>query len=305
MGRTGLKLSTISLGGWLTFGESIQDDDPAQQIVDCALDGGVNFIDLADGYANGAAEKMMGRLLAGKRRQDLVISSKLFWPQSENINDRGLSRKHIMESVERSLRHLKTDYLDIYFCHREDPETPLEETIRAMDDLVHQGKILYWGTSLWQPKTLAQVHKLAGSSYYAPTVEQPDYNLLTRYIEKRIIPAAKKYGMGLVVFSPLAGGMLTGKYDDGEPAGSRAATTDFLDKHKNDTQRQQVKKFTALARSRDLLPSALALAWILKEPQITSAITGATRKEHVINNLKATEIKMEESLYREITQIFS
>ena len=224
LGNTGLKVSAVSIGGWLTFGKSV-DEEATRRISRAAIDGGVSFVDLADVYGpDGAAERTVGAILPDYRRSALVISSKVFWPTGEGPNDRGLSRKHIMESCERSLKRLGTDYIDLYFCHREDPETPLEETARAMDDLVRQGKILYWGTSCWSASTLLKTHALAGlRGLYAPVVEQPRYNLLRRDVERRVMPVAKRLGMGLVVWSPLASGALTGKYDEGVPEGSRGA----------------------------------------------------------------------------------
>ena len=211
MGESGLRLSALSLGGWLTFGGSV-DEATTGEVVRTAIDSGVNFIDLADVYARGRAEQVVGTLLSDYPRADLVISSKLFWPMSDNPNDRGLSRKHIMESVERTLKNLGSDYLDIYFCHREDPDTPLGETIRAMDDLVRQGKILYWGTSVWGAERLHEAWRLAGRhELYPPLVEQPRYSLLHRGVEKTVLPTASRLGMGLAVWSPLAGGGLTGK----------------------------------------------------------------------------------------------
>ena len=210
LGNAGMKVSSISLGAWLTYGSSVESE-AAAQCIHAAVEQGVNFIDVADAYAKGEAEKVVGQAIKAHKRSDLVISSKLYWPQSDNINDRGLSRKHIMESIEKSLRRFETDYLDIYYCHRFDAETPLEETVRAMDDLVHQGEILYWGTSVW---SAAQIEAAVGTARqfncYLPQVEQPRYNILDRHIEPEIMATAAKNGMGLTVFSPLAQGLLTG-----------------------------------------------------------------------------------------------
>ena len=230
LGKAGIKVSEISLGAWLTFGKSV-DDAITQACIAAAVEHGVNFLDIADIYAKGEAEKAVGRAIRalGLRRQDLVISSKVFWPMSDNINDRGLSRKHIMESVEQSLRRIGTDYLDLYFCHRFDPETPIEEVVRAMDDLIHQGKVLYWGTSVW---SAAQIEAAVGTAKvlnaYLPQVEQPRYNMLHREIEAEVMPTAAKHGIGLVVWSPLAQGVLTGKYNDGIPEGSRATYSEWI-----------------------------------------------------------------------------
>ncbi|MCI0651179.1 MAG: aldo/keto reductase family protein, partial [Planctomycetes bacterium] len=293
-----------SLGGWLTIGASVNEESSAA-IVRTAVDAGINFIDLADAYAKGGAEQTIGRILGQYRRSDLVISSKLFWPMSDNPNDKGLSRKHIMESIDRTLKNLGTDYLDIYFCHREDPETTLSETTRAMDDLVHRGKILYWGTSVWRPRTLRDVHAICDRrGLYRPIVEQPPYNLLERSIERKVLPAARNLGMGVVVWSPLAGGILTGKYLGGVPAGSRGATTRWLDEYLAPANTERVRRFVEIARRAGNEPAQLALAWILSQDGITSVITGATNPEQLKSNLKALEAPLSSDLKYEIEQIF-
>ncbi|MEM8713172.1 MAG: aldo/keto reductase family protein [Planctomycetota bacterium] len=304
MGRTGLQISSVSLGGWLTFGGSV-DASTSGAILRAAVDHGVNFIDLADVYSKGAAEEVIGGHLPDYRRSDLVISSKVFGRMGEGPNDRGLSRKHIMESAEASLRRLGADYLDLYFCHRQDPDTPLEETVRAMDDLVHQGKVLYWGTSVWPSDALVAAHDLSDRrGYYPPLVEQPEYSLLRRSIEKDVLPEAERLGMGLVVWSPLAGGLLTGKYNDDVPAGSRGAETKWLDEKLNDEVREKLRAFTAVAQDLGVEPSQLALAWILDHEAITSVITGATRVEHIEKNAAAAEIELDRETVARIEGIF-
>lgn len=304
VGAAGLKVSAISLGGWITFGGSI-DEGATRRILASAVERGINFIDLADAYARGGAERTVGRILPEYERSKLVISSKLFWPMSDDPNDRGLSRKHIRESVERSLRNLGTDYLDLYFCHREDPETPLGETARAMDDLVRQGKILYWGTSVWSATNLRAVTELChANGFVPPTVEQPQYSLLERGIEAEVLPAARELGMGLVVWSPLAGGMLTGKYDRGVPVGSRGATSRWLEPYLNEDVLGRVRAFTALARERGVEPSQLALAWLLDRPEVSSVITGATRSEQLEQNLAALEVELDGDLRRRLGELF-
>ncbi len=304
VGSSGLSVSAISLGGWLTIGASVNEESSAA-IVRTAVDAGINFIDLADAYAKGGAEQTIGRILGQYRRSDLVISSKLFWPMRDNPNDKGLSRKHIMESIDRTLKNLGTDYLDIYFCHREDPETTLSETTRAMDDLVHRGKILYWGTSVWRPRTLRDVHAICDRrGLYRPIVEQPPYNLLERSIERKVLPAARNLGMGVVVWSPLAGGILTGKYLGGVPAGSRGATTRWLDEYLAPANTERVRRFVEIARRAGNEPAQLALAWILSQDGITSVITGATNPEQLKSNLKALEAPLSSDLKYEIEQIF-
>ena len=304
VGTSGLRVSAISIGGWLTFGASL-DKNTTGAVLRAALDGGVNLVDLADVYARGEAERVVGAILSDFRRSDLVLSSKLFWPMSDDANDRGLSRKHIMESVQRTLRNLGVDYLDIYFCHREDPGTPLDETIAAMDDLIHQGKILYWGTSLFRPRTLRRVHGLARHwGRFAPIVEQPPYNLLERWIERKVMPTAKRLGMGLVVWSPLAGGVLTGKYSRGISKGSRGAATRELEKYLNQPTLDRVRRFCAIAKKQDLEPGQLALAWLLQRSEISSLITGATSPEQVRSNLGALEVRIPDAVNGEIQRLF-
>lgn len=311
VGRTGLKVSSVSIGGWLTLGGSVELDGSVR-ILHTAVDHGVNFIDLADVYAGGRAEDAAGRFLKeytagdGRDRSDLVISSKVFWPMGEGPNARGLSRKHIMESVEASLRRLGTDYLDLYFCHRYDDATPLDETARAMDDLVRQGKVLYWGTSCWNGAQLRAAHRLCTDrGMYEPVVEQPQYNLLDRHIERDVLPTAAELGMGLVVWSPLAQGVLTGKYNDGKPKGSRGATTDWLTGYLEDGRIEKVRRFCEIARDHRLHPSQMALAMLLSRPEISSVITGASRPEHVLDNLPAASVKLDQGTVDEVWRLFS
>jgi len=304
LGSSGLMVSEVSLGGWITFGGTV-DDGAARSIVRRAVDGGVNFIDLADVYCIGEAERVMGQTLGDYKRENLILSSKVFFPMSDDPNDRGLSRKHIMQSVERSLKNLGTDYLDFYFCHREDEETSLEETSRAMDDLVHQGKVLYWGTSVWSASTLERAHSIADErNLYGPQVEQPPYNLMQRGIEAEVLPTCAKLGMGVVVWSPLAGGMLTGKYNDGVPEGSRAKTTNWLDGKLTDENIQRLRRFSELARDAGVRPEQLALAWILRRPEVTSVITGASTPEQVDCNLAAVDVELPREVEQELETLF-
>jgi voltage-dependent potassium channel beta subunit len=303
LGSAGIKVSAVALGGWLTYGGSVADET-ARQCIRTAVENGVNFIDLADAYAGGKAEEVVGEALKDFRRSDLVISSKAFWPMSENVNDRGLSRKHLMESVHGSLKRLGTDYLDIFFAHRFDPETPVEEVVRAMDDLVRQGKVLYWGTSVW---SAAQIERAVGVAdrfnACRPQVEQPRYNMLDRHIEPEIIPTAAHYGIGLTVFSPLAQGLLTGKYNDGIPADSRGGTTDWLDHDLTDANIARVRQLTVLATELGLTMSQLALAWILRRPEISSAITGAARPDQALTNIKAADVTLSSDVLERIEGI--
>jgi voltage-dependent potassium channel beta subunit len=304
VGHSGLQISAVSIGGWLTFGGSL-DKETTRGILDAAIDAGINFVDLADVYSQGKAEKAAGKALARYPRHELVISSKVFGRMSDDVNDRGLSRKHIMESVEGSLERLRTEYLDIYFCHRADPSTPLEETVRAMDDLVHQGKILYWGTSVWSAGDLSKASELAEArNLFAPRVEQPQYSLLERDIEKDVLPTCAEHGIGVVTWSPLAGGALTGKYDDGVPEGSRAATTEWMKEYLSEQNLPKLREFSGLARDLGVEPGQLALAWILRRPEIASVITGATRPEHVASNVQAVDVEVSDELARQLDRLF-
>lgn len=305
LGNSGLSVSEIALGAWLTFGGS-EDVDTTRECVKTAVDHGVNYIDLADAYAHGDAERYVGKVVKdlGLNRQHLVIASKLYWPMSDDVNDRGLSRKHIMESIEGTLRRIGTDYIDLYFCHRYDPHTPVEEVVRAMDDLVHQGKVLYWGTSVWDA---AQLEDAVGTARfvnaYRPQVEQPRYNMLDRHIEPTIMPTAAKHGMGLVVFSPLAQGFLTGKYNEGVPEDSRGGRSSWLDSTLTEENIAKVRKLTEVAHDLDLSPAQLALAWVLRRPEISAAITGATKPHHVVENTEASGVELSEEVQERIEAI--
>lgn len=291
MGRTGLKLSEISLGAWLTFGQQI-DDREASELLHKAYELGVNFFDNADIYAGGKAETVMGKAIKDLPREALVISSKVFWPTMEGPTGRGLSRKHIMESCHASLKRLGLDYLDLYFCHRYDPETPVDEVVRAMDDLVHQGKVLYWGTSEWRAAQIANAYGVAAqSSLYPPVVEQPHYNMFVRRrLEDELAPAAQDFGFGLVSWSPLRSGMLTGKYNQGIPSGTRLDHNEWLRGVVTEENIGKVRELTQIADELGIGLPQLAIAWLLRIPQLTSVITGATTIQHVEENLKSSEI---------------
>jgi len=295
LGKHGLKVSEFSLGFWVTFGGQV-GEDVARECMLAAYEAGVNFFDNANVYANGNAELVMGNILKDLKRTDLVISSKVFWPMGDGPNDRGLSRKHIMESVHASLKRLGTDYLDLYFCHRYDPDVPVEEVVRAMDDLVHEGKILYWGTSEWRGGQIGHAMMQARQwGLYPPAVEQPQYNMFQRQIvETELVEAAQQHGVGLVTWSPLASGLLTGKYNDGIPAGSRLADPDYAwlrDVVIAEDRLSKVRALGKLAQELGASTAQLALAWLLRLPEISSVITGASRVSQVHENLKALELK--------------
>lgn len=303
IGNSGLKISEIAIGGWLTYGGTVANQN-TESIIKTALDNGINFIDLADVYSIGKAEEVIGNIISDMTRSDLVLSSKVFWPMSENVNDRGLSRKHIFESVNKSLKRLKTDYLDIYYAHRFDGEVPLEEVVRAMDDLIRQGKILYWGTSVWSAERIQEAVGIAEKyNCYKPVVEQPRYNMIDRYVELNIMETCKRNGIGLTVWSPLAQGMLTGKYNDGVPSGSRADISDWLKYELIDENIKKCVELTEFAKSIDLSLSQLALAWILRRDEISCAIIGATKPEQVLNNVKASDVTLSEDVIDKIENI--
>jgi voltage-dependent potassium channel beta subunit len=292
LGRSGLKISEISLGAWITFGNQI-DQDTASNLIHAAFDHGINFFDNADMYAGGLAETVMGEAIKDLQREALVISTKVFWPTLPGPNGRGLSRKHIMESIHASLRRLATDYVDLYFCHRYDPDTPLEEVARAMDDLVHQGKILYWGTSEWEAQQIAQIMGVCRQyGLVPPAMEQPQYSMFhRRRFEDSVSPTCRELGLGITTFSPLYQGILTGKYNQGIPSGSRASMEDlgWLRDRITPDKLAQVLSLTTIAQELDLTTGQLALAWILRRKEISSVITGATRLEQLDENIAAAE----------------
>ena len=292
LGRSGLKVSELSLGAWITFGGQV-DEKKSIQILRAAYEAGINFFDNADMYSAGQAEIVMGKAFRGIPREALVISSKVFWPTMPGPNGRGLSRKHIFESVHASLKRLQTDYIDLYFCHRFDPDTPIEEVVRAMSDLVHQGKILYWGTSEWRAWQITEAIRQAYQHHLVPpTMEQPQYNMFhRRRVEVELAPICEKFGIGLTTWSPLFSGILSGKYNQGIPKGSRASLEKMAWIRDRITPQRIaiVEKLASLAKSIGLTPAQLALAWILRRKEVSSVITGATRLEQLKENLAAGE----------------
>lgn len=306
LGNSGLKISTVSIGGWINFGEGKVAEDHARAVVETAYDSGINFFDLADIYGFGEAEKQMGGILKQYPRDRLVISTKVFWPMSDDVNDRGLSRKHIMQSIEKSLRRLGTEYVDIYFCHRPDPETPILETCRAMHTLIEQGKVLYWGTSEWEGWQISEAYQLCERyGLHTPQTEQPQYSMLYRErVEKTILPVTEPHGIGLVVFSPLGQGMLTGKYDDGIPNDSRFAREDWAAKRFFTPQNvERVKKLKPIADELGITRGQLALAWCLQRKGVSCVLTGATRAEQVKENVRAAEINLSADVLEKIEEI--
>ena len=308
LGRTGLKVSEISLGAWITFGDQIQRQT-AIDLVQAAYDQGINFFDNADVYAGGQAEIVMGEAIRKLPRETLVLSSKVFWPTMAGPNGRGLSRKHIMESIHASLRRLGTDYVDLYYCHRYDPDTPIQEVVWTMNLLIQQGKILYWGTSEWEAANIAQAIGTAKQlNLIPPVVEQPQYNMFRRKrVEVELKPLTREFTLGLTTWSPLASGILTGKYNDGIPAGSRASREDmaWLVDLLSEERLEAVRRLTSLAESLQITTAQLAIAWLLRRKEISSVITGATRMEQLDENLGASEAveKMDDSILEEIEQI--
>ena len=292
LGRSGLKVSALSIGSWVTYGKQV-DDARAKACILTAIDHGVNFIDNAEAYAAGQAEVVVGRIISELRREDLVISSKVFWG-GNGPNDIGLNRKHVVEACHAALKRLQIDYLDLYFCHRPDPETPIEETCETMDILIRQGKILYWGTSEWSATQLQEAYDVCDRrGLIRPTMEQPQHNLLHRHrVEVELLPLYTKYGLGTTVWSPLASGILTGKYNDGVPTDSRMALSSmqWLQEELTDDRLRVARQLTDYASQLGVTAAQLALAWSLRCPHISTVITGASRPEQVGENIKALAI---------------
>jgi voltage-dependent potassium channel beta subunit len=292
LGRSGIKVSEISLGAWVTFGNQISGKI-ASDLVHTAYEQGVNFFDNADVYANGKAEEVLGKVITDIPRESLVISSKVFFPTMEGVNGRGLSRKHITESINASLKRLGLNYIDIYYCHRHDPDTTVQEVVQTMDMLVRQGKILYWGTSQWDIFYLVRAIAFAKSNgLIPPMVEQPKYNLMHRArVENDLAPVCREYGIGLTTFSPLNYGILSGKYNDGIPEKSRASLEEmsWLRDRMTSEVIDKVRRLTGIAQELSATTAQLAIAWLLRRKEVSSVITGATRLEQLDENLAASE----------------
>jgi aryl-alcohol dehydrogenase-like predicted oxidoreductase len=308
LGRSGLKVSEIAYGNWITHGSQVEED-AAHACVQAALDEGITTFDTADVYAGTRAEQVLGRALHGVRRESVEICTKVFWPTGPGPNDRGLSRKHIMESAHASLRRLQTGYLDLYQAHRYDHETPLEETLRAFDDLVRQGKVLYIGVSEWRAEEISAALKIAGELGLDRIVSnQPQYNMLWRVIEAEVVPLCEEAGIGQIVWSPIAQGVLTGKYQPGDqpPAGSRATDpggAGFIGGYLTDDILRRVAGLRPAAADAGLSLAQLAVAWVLQNPNVSAAIIGATRPEQVRENVRASGVRLDPALMGQIDDI--
>jgi voltage-dependent potassium channel beta subunit len=299
LGKTGLQLSLLSFGSWVTFHKQI-DDNHADELMSFAYDNGVNFFDNAEVYALGESEKMMGRILKRKSwdRTSIVLSSKVYFGsrgKENKPNQTGLSRKHIVEACKESLQRLQVDYLDLFFCHRPDPNTPVGEIVWTMHNLIQQGKILYWGTSMWSAEEIMSAHKFATeNNLIGPVVEQPEYNMFERTkVEQEFAPLYSDPGLGTTIWSPLAAGFLTGKYLNGVPEGSRLAMPGFDWLKERWVQEDKVKKVRGLndlAKQLNVSLPTMALAWCIKNPNVTTAILGATKREQLEENFKSLEV---------------
>ncbi|WP_156758376.1 aldo/keto reductase family protein [Actinokineospora pegani] len=308
LGRSGLKVSEISYGNWLTHGSQVEED-AAQACVRAALDAGVTTFDTADVYANTKAESVLGRAIAGQRRESLELATKVYWPTGPGgPNDKGLGRKHIVESAHASLRRLGTDYIDLYQAHRFDHQTPLEETMSAFADLVHQGKVLYLGVSEWTADQITRGAALARELKVPFISNQPQYSMLWRVIEKQVVPASEREGLGQIVWSPMAQGVLSGKYLPGAepPAGSRATDESggkgMISRWLRDEVLTAVQKLKPLAEQAGLTMPQLAVAWVLQNPNVASAIVGASKPEQVVDNVAAAGKTLDADLLKAIDE---
>jgi voltage-dependent potassium channel beta subunit len=309
LGKWGLRVSEVGLGSWLTYGSGVEAAE-ARRCLRAAFEGGINFFDTADVYSNGDAERFLGRFLGELPRREFVVASKCYFPMSEGPNDRGLSRKHILESCDATLDRLGLEYLDLYQAHRFDDEVPLEEVVLAMDHLVRQGKILYWGTSRWSALQLADsVHLARSLGAHAQASEQPRYHLLDRSIEGEVREVARREGIGLVVYSPLAQGVLTGKYSGGRvPEGSRATderAVELIRPWMEPAALERVDRLCALAEEAGVPPARLALAWCLRLPEVSSVIVGASRAEQIEENAATSGYELPAGLLERIEEIFA
>jgi len=298
LGKSGLKVSALSLGAWVTYGGQV-GEEVANECMHAAYEAGVNFFDNAEAYANGNAEIVMGNVIqkSGWKRSDLVISTKIFWG-GDGPNDWGLSRKHIFEGTHASLKRLQLDYVDLLFCHRPDKDTPIEETVWAMNQLIQQGKVLYWGTSQWSAAEIMQAVGVARREHLVPpTMEQPVYNMFARELmEHEYLRLFRDIGLGTTIWSPLASGLLTGKYSQGIPQGTRVTMEGYewlrrsFEKPEGKQQIEKTRQLEPIAADLDCSLAQLALAWCLKNPNVSTVITGASRRAQVMENMKAIDV---------------
>lgn len=299
MGKSGLQLSVLSFGSWVTFARQTDDSDN-DRLMSIAYDAGINFFDNAEVYSAGQSEEMMGRVLKNKNwdRSSYVLSSKAFfgWKgEGKKPNQHGLSRKHLMEACEEALQRLQTEYLDLYYCHRADPSVPIEEVVRTMNTLIQQGKIFYWGTSEWSAAEIVEAHMVARQlGLEGPAVEQPEYNLFNRRkMESEFLSIFDNIGMGTTIWSPLASGLLTGKYNNGIPAGSRMSLEGYewlKERAILEDKLDRVRKLEAYAADLGVSLTTLSIAWCIANPHVTTAILGATKESQLLENLKALEV---------------
>lgn len=309
LGHSGLKLSVIGLGSWLTFGGNV-DRDVTRSCVLRAWEAGVNFIDTANMYARGAAEEALAPALAELDRGALVLATKVYFPLGPRPNQRGLSRKHVRDQIDASLRRLQVDYVDLYQCHRYDTHTPIEETCEMMNDLVRAGKTLYWGVSEWNADQIAAAVTLCRAHGWAvPIGNQPQYSALWRRIEERVLPTCERYGIGNVVWSPLAMGILTGKYADASapPSGTRAAgaNREMMEDYFTQPVLDAVARLRPLAARAGCTLAQMSLAWCLRQPAVTSCIVGATKIEHVDDNVGAGDLQIDPSILAEMDAVLA
>lgn len=309
VGKAGIKISEIALGSWMTDLKGSLQEDTARETVKLAYENGINFFDCADAYSGGAAERFLGKVLKDYPRRELVISSKVYFPTGSGVNDRGLSRKHIMENCEQSLKNMQLDYLDLYYCHRFDESTDLEETLRAMSDLVAQGKVLYYGVSEeWGSARIEEAQKIIDKlGLYPISVIQPQYNMMDRYIEHEIMDTCRKYGIGITSFSPLAQGLLTGKYRKGQPYPEGSRATHQADRQINDLLTDEnlaiVDELIKVADDLGTNVAILSMAWILQHSEISCVIAGASKPSQLENNMKASGLIIPQDVMDRIDNI--
>ncbi|SNQ51209.1 putative oxidoreductase, aryl-alcohol dehydrogenase like protein [Frankia canadensis] len=310
LGRSGLAVSEISYGNWITHGDQIEAE-AATACVRAALDEGITTFDTADVYAGTRAESVLGDALAGVRRESYELFTKVFWPTGPGENDKGLGRKHIIESAHASLRRLRTDHLDLYQAHRYDPSVPLEETLRAFDDLVRAGKVLYVGVSEWTAEQITDAVRIAGDLGFDRIISnQPQYSMLWRTIEAEVVPACEQAGISQIVWSPIAQGVLTGKYQPGQPPpqGSRAtggAGAGFISRLMRDEVLTAVQELRPIAADAGLSMAQLAVAWVLQNPNVSSAIIGASRPEQVRENVAASGVTLDPAVLKRIDDVLA